>query len=719
LRAGGLGRGPAAFALLLCLATLALHGRSIGFEFVAFDDRTYVADNPHVRAGLSLAGLRWALTATEAANWHPLTWLSHMLDVSLYGLDPGRHHLTSVLLHACNVWLLFALLAHATGRGWPSAFVAGLFAFHPLHVESVAWVAERKDLLSAAFGLLALRAYVAYARRPTARRYALTAACLALGLLAKPMLVTLPAVFLLLDVWPLARRRGPIALVAEKFPLLALSALSGAITLVAQHGGGAVKSTEAIPMSGRLANAAVSCVRYLVKTVWPSELALAYPHPYLPGGVPWSAGQVAGAALLLAAPTVVAALQWRLRPWLGVGWLWYLGMLAPVIGIVQVGSQAMADRYTYLPLVGPFVIVAWGAAELATGVARRRALGLLGIAVLVLLAALSWRQLGHWRDSLALFQRAVDVAPNNALMHNNLGTVLEQRGRIEEAARHYRQAIELRPAYPEAHNNLAAVLLGRGDAAGALEHYRLALAARPDYAQALNGLGSALAARGRTDEAITQLGRALALQPDLVEAHYNLANALGTSGRVDEAIAAYARALELRPDHAESHNNLGNALLATGRTREAIEHLARAAALRPDLAATQHNLGVALVRGGRVDEALPRFDAAIAAAADWPAPLKAKAWILATRLDGGPREAAQAVELAARAVALTRGADASALDTLAAAYAAAGRYAEAVATAAEALAAAERGNPERAAAIRGRLELFRRQQPYRTAEMSD
>ncbi|TMB07957.1 MAG: tetratricopeptide repeat protein, partial [Deltaproteobacteria bacterium] len=462
-------------AVLLALATLLAYWRVVQCGYLNLDDDLYVTANPAVWGGLTLAGARWALTATHAGLWHPLTWLSHMLDVQLFGPNPAGHHATNLLLHVANVVVLLLVLVRATGALWPSAAVAALFALHPLHVESVAWVAERKDVLSGFFGLTTIWAYVRYAQRPAPGRYALVVLSLALGLMAKPMLVTLPLVLLLLDRWPL-RRGMSLRLVVEKLPLLALAAAASVMGIVAGQRADAVGSLARFPLEARLANALVSYARYLGKTLWPSRLAVFYPYPSA-----WPAWQLAGAAVLLAAVTTVAIVHMRRRPYLLVGWLWFLGMLFPVSGVVQDGSQAMADHFTYLPLIGLFVMVAWGGQDLlARCPVPPPALKASALALLLALGCTTWRQVGYWHDSTRLFTHALEVTSANWLAHNNLGDALAREGKLEEATGHFAESVRLEPSNPDAHYNLGVALHRQGRPAEATLHYREALRLAPD-----------------------------------------------------------------------------------------------------------------------------------------------------------------------------------------------------------------------------------------------
>jgi tetratricopeptide (TPR) repeat protein len=594
-------RLPRLVYLVLIFVTLVVFHQLPSHDFINLDDDILVYENPHVHAGLNKQGIAWAFTTFEAYNYHPLTWLSHMLDCQLFGLRPGMHHLTNLLFHLMNTALLLMVLRRMTGTLWRSGFVAALFALHPLHVESVAWVAERKDLLSAFFWLLAMWAYARYAERPGLNRYLPVLLFFALGLLAKPMVVTLPFVLLLLDFWPLGRMqfyqagsdnrplepKVPVfRLVWEKIPLFALAALSIVVTFAAQQKGGALKSLEAFPLTTRIANALISYVSYIGKMIWPHNLAVYYPYS---GSVPvWHA---AGAGLALICLTVLLMWTARKRPYLAVGWLWYLGTLVPVIGLVQVGSQAMADRYTYLPLVGLFIALAWGVPSLFTSWHHRRSiLAISATILLVSFTARTWLQLRYWQNSITLFQRTLHVTTNNHFAHNNLGVALAHNGRPNEAINHYSEALRLKPEAFEVHNNLANVLAAQGSVDEAIKHYFEALRLEPDYDKAHNNLGNVLAGKGKVEEAIKHYSEAIKINPDYAGAHYNLGNALAAQGSVDEAIKHYFEALRILPDWAGAHNNLGVSLEKRGELEEAIDHYHEALRINPDYAKARNNL---------------------------------------------------------------------------------------------------------------------------------
>jgi hypothetical protein len=473
-------------SIVLFAAALAVYGQTLRFSFVNYDDPGYVTQNTHVRAGLTGAGFNWAITTNHLSNWHPMTWLSHMLDCQIFGVRPGPAHLTNVLLHAVNALLLFAVLIDLTGARWRSAVVAGLFALHPLHVESVAWIAERKDVLSTCFGLLSVWAYVKYARRGGIRWYLLAALCLAVGLMSKPMLVSLPLLLLLADYWPLGRtdwRR----LLLEKAPLAALVAASCVVTYLVQRNTGAMGQVVLPPLV-RAGHALVAYVLYIGNTIWPVDLAVLYTHPYLPGGAVWQPWQVAAGAAVLALMSLLA-LVFREKPYVLVGWLWFVISLVPVIGLVQVGSQAMADRYSYLPATGLFIIAVWGIGDFiaASRVPRRLlrpAVAVLAVAVLIACAVASHIQVQYWQNSLTLYQRAIDAGQANAVTHTNLGAIHHADRNYPAAMTHYRQAIGIDPDYWLAHVNLAMALKELGQRDDAINHFFHATRLNPNLADA-------------------------------------------------------------------------------------------------------------------------------------------------------------------------------------------------------------------------------------------
>jgi Flp pilus assembly protein TadD len=616
-------------AAMLALVTIALYWPATNHDFVNYDDKEYVLDNTHVTSGLTLENTRWALGSGYAANWHPVTWVSHMLDCQMFGLEPWGHHLTSVLLHALNAVLVFALLQQLTGATLRSLFVAALFAVHPLRVESVAWVAERKDVLSGFFGLLALIAYAGYARKSEVRSqesgvgkpmpplgarrstldYGLALFFFALGLMSKPMLVTWPFVMLLLDYWPLERFKQNTLwrLVTEKIPFFALAAVASVMTFTVQNRAGSVMAAVNLPLGARGGNALISYCRYLGKLFWPTDLAVFYPYPGH-----WPLAEVLLAGGLILGISVPLFVRRRRSPFLLMGWLWFIGTLVPVIGLVQVGDQAMADRYTYMPSLGLLILAIWGAHEL-TRCWRYHVIAwsVAGPAVIVLCMVLTRQQLGHWKDSEALFRHALEVTENNYIAHNCLGVALYQKGQIDEAISQYHKAIRLKPDDSLAHSNLGVALIKKGQVDEAISQLQEALRLKPDNADAHYHLGNALAKKGQIDGAISQYQEALRLKPDDAAAHNNLGNALARKGQVDEAISQLQEALRLKPDEADAYYNLGNALVRKGRMDEAISQYQEAIHLKPDDADTHSNLGVALYRKGRNEEAITQFREAL------------------------------------------------------------------------------------------------------------
>jgi tetratricopeptide (TPR) repeat protein len=643
-------RRPLLLALLLAAGTVAVYWPALTSGFVNYDDDIYVSERSEVRAGLSHEGVAWAFTSFQGANWFPLTRLSWMLDAELYGLDPGAFHATSLALHVANALLLFLALLRLSGDPWPSAFAAGVFALHPLHVESVAWVSTRKDVVSGLFFMLALLAHERCARSDRRRAWrAVLFALLALGLMAKPMLVTLPCVLLLLDYWPLGRLRGREDLrraLVEKLPLFALAALACGVTLLAQRTGGALQTLEIYPLDARILNAIDSYLVYIAKSFWPSGLAAFYPHPLdtLP-----VARVVVGGILLLALTGAVAALR-SSRPYLLVGWLWWVGMLVPVIGLVQVGMQARADRYMYLPLIGLSIALAWGAADLARGRLARRVLALGGAVALAALAVAAWVQVGYWRDSITLFERALAVAPNSDYVHWRLATLHLRAERFEQAEHHYTRVFELVPEKGRSdvvrfNIGMADHLVGRRDFDAALARYQGAVAIDPEHGRANALLGQALVALDRSLEARPYLEVALREQPG--------------NSRVHAAMASVAS--------------------AEGKLAEAVEHNREALRLEPTLPSARNSL----------------------------------AWLLATSPDASVRDPADALRLAEGLRNETREPTSDLLDTLAAAYAAVGRFDEAIRSAEQAVALAEaEGAFALAQTIRRRISNYRSRTPY-------
>jgi protein O-mannosyl-transferase len=672
----GARRAVIGVCVFLFLAVLLVFGRSVWFEFVDFDDTGNVSENPFVKQGLAPASILWALTHSQVGDWIPLTTLSHMLDCQVFGLWAGGHHLTNVLLHAVTSVLLFLVLRDLTGSLWRSAGVAALFALHPLRAESVAWITERKDLLSALFFVLTLGAYARWTRAP-ARSRGWILLFLALGLLSKTMLVTTPLVLLLLDHWPL-RRTADIRfsrLVFEKIPLFLLSAAAAVGQLLAARPG--IGSVESYPIARRAANAVVSCATYVFQMFWPANLAGFYPYPR--HGVDGLLLAVSAAGVL---GISVAAYYWRRRaPWLAVGWLWYLLMLIPVLGLVQAGEVSRADRYTYLPQIGLYLMIAWTVGAWCTGQQQRRVLaGTAAVLVLATLALLAFRQTGFWKDSATLWNRALACTSDNDTAHYNLGTGLLQKGRLDEAIVHYQKTLEANPAYADAHINLGRALLQKGLPDEAIAHYRKALDIKPRYA----------------------------------EAHYNLGIALVQKERLDEAIAHYRQAIEINPAYADAQNNLGSALLRAGKPDEAIPPFEAALQSDPGNAKAHNNLAAALVQKGRIADAVAHYEKVLQIDPDHVKACNSLAWLLATSPEAAVRNGVRAVQLAERADQLTGGKNPLMLRTLAAARAESGRFDDAIQAAQRALdLAAAQGNEELVRALRDQIEHYKAGQPLR------
>ena len=589
----------------LILATLAVYWQAASFDFVNYDDPVYVYQNSHVQAGLTLASVKWAFTSVVDGNWIPVTLLSHILDAQWFGMRSGMHHMVNVWLHGLSAVLLYLSLRRATGARYLGAFVAGIFALHPLHVGSVAWVAERKDVLSTVFWFLALYAYVRYTERPSAGRYLAVAVPFCLGLLSKPMLVTFPFTLWLLDLWPLRRPQWPRTIV-EKLPLIALSAGASVVTYLVQGSAGFV---AAIPLGTRIENVFVSYLTYIGQMFWPARLAVYYPYP--PSIEAWQA--VAAFAVLLAI-SVLTIRAWRTRPYLAVGWLWYLGTLVPVIGLVQVGSQAHADRYMYIPMVGLSIMLAWGAADVAAKWPRTKPV--LAAAAAVSCAAclaLAWRETAYWRNSEALFERALEVTQNNSVAENNLGLHLMTVGRNPDAIPHFEAALQINPNYTDAHNNLGFVLSQIPERIPeAVKQYEAALRLQPDSAEAHNGLGAALVRRGDCAAAIPHFEAALRLKPDQTDAIYNLGTCQMAVKNYAAAIPYFEAAIRAQPGFAEAHFSLAGSLSRIpGRVPDAIKEYEATLQLRPNegLARLAHaKLGMLFADQGRAQEAIQHLE---------------------------------------------------------------------------------------------------------------
>jgi protein O-mannosyl-transferase len=606
-------------SLALIAINLVIYSPAWHYGFLSWDDPLYISKNAEVARGLTWHSVVWAFTTGHSANWHPLTWLSHMLDVQLYGMAAGFHHGTNVLLHIANTLLLFTALCRMTGAWRRSAIVAAFFAVHPLHVESVAWIAERKDVLSTFFLMLTLHAYIHYVHRPRLCRYLVTIAVFALGLMAKPMLVTLPLILLLLDIWPLRRvqfgvgqRQAWLRLVREKVPFFALAIASSAVTIAVQWRGGTVADFQLFPFTVRLANALVSYIAYIGKAVWPRNLLAYYPYEPLPGL--WVIGSILG---LISVTAMVIWLRWRF-PHLLVGWFWYVCTLLPVIGLIQVAGQARADRYTYVPLIGLFIVAAWGLPEILGS--RRHANAALAAAAGILigfLAVAARNQVEYWESDLALWEHTVQAKSGNFFACTNLGFALADRGNFDGAIAQYTEALRISPTFAETHNALGLIYFKQGRLSEAMTQYAEALRLNPRFVEAHSNLGTVLGAQGKTEEAILEFLKALRIDPDNAVAHYNLGFALADQGRTDEAIAQFREALRINPLNPDAYNRLGNALLIQGKVSEALGQYAEALRIKPDFAEPHYNLGIALMSQQRNNEAIAHLAEAVRIKPGW------------------------------------------------------------------------------------------------------
>jgi len=689
--------------MVLVLVTLVAFEQVRQCEFTATDDDKFVARNSHVQAGLTRESVAYAFTTTTTANWMPLTWLSVMLDSEIFGHSSTTFHLMNLFYHLLSVLLLFMVLSKMTGALWRSAFVAAAFAVHPLRVESVAWIAERKDVLSGVFWMLTMLAYIRYTQRPNVRRYLPVLLALTGGLMAKPMLVTLPCVLLLVDYWPLGRlqwgrqnagqelpdsesagltykKTSPGRLIAEKLPLFILVGASCIVTVIVQQIEGAVRSLDFVPIGARLNNALVSYIAYIGKMIWPTRLAVLY--PLLGHSLPVWKAIIALLILFSVSAGLIYMARRRhdLAP-LVVGWLWYLGTLVPVIGLVQVGKQSMADRYTYLPSIGILVMVAWGAARLSEGWRRRNMV--LGISTGLLLIGLTLctrAQVRHWENSLTLFGHGVKATPNNYFIHYHYGDALLIDGRLDEAAFHFQEALRINPLFEKPYDGLA----------------------RSFYKQ------------GRISETIAVCKKRLSIGKPDPAIYHRLGMAYYSKGDIGRAIQSFKESLRLAPGSVSTHENLAKVVMSLKNPDAAIRHLTEAIQINPNIALTHFNLARALKSKGRTEEAITHFREALRVEPNWERPMNSLARILATHSDPKFHDPQEAVSLALRACELADYQDPGFLDTLAAAYAAAGRFSDAVATAEKAVQIIASGdNKQRLQKIQNRLDLYRQQQPYR------
>ena len=650
--------------LLLVVIILAAFWQLSSHDFLAFDDNGYITQNTHVHEGITWKNIVWTFSSTDFGYWHPLTWMSHMLVFQVFGLKSGMHHLTNLFLHIANTLLLFFVLKRMTGALWQSAFVAAMFAIHPLNVESVAWASERKNVLSTFFWMLTMLTYVRYAERPGFHRYLLTLFVFVLGLMAKPVLVTLPFVLLLLDYWPLCRfklirsrdnqdthtskntgvqRSHLLRLVLEKIPFLSLSVVCIYLSSLSIQRFGIVVSTASVPMKLRIANALVSYLSYIKKMVWPHNLAVFYPYPQT-----FSLWQTVGAGLLLLCISFLVLRAVRPKPYLAVGWLWYLGTLVPAIGLVQAGLwPATADRFAYVPLIGLFMVIAWGVPDLVVRWRHRKAgLAVIAATLFPFLMATTGLQLRHWQNGVTLFTHNLNVTHNNSLAHYELGNALKQKGKFEKAMFHYSKALQINPNYVEAHNNLGYTLTRQKNYKDAIYHFNKALRIKPKYIEVHNNLGTALAYQGNFKDAVYHFNKALEINPNYAGAYYNLGKIYLNQGKIEKAILLYRKALDLNPDMTEALYNLS--------------------------------------------------------------------WILACHEDEKYRNGEEAVKLAEKLCRITRYNQPLALDALAAAYAETGKFDAAVLTAKKGLKLALLSGPkEMVLGLKKRLHLYSAKRPYR------
>ncbi len=720
------------YSILICTilvaAILSLYWQTHNHEFINYDDGKYISENVYVQEGLNFKSIAWAFTSTRSSNWHPLTWLSHMLDIQLFGMKPGMHHLVNVFIHIANTLLLFYILNKMTCALWKSAIITAFFAIHPIHVESVAWASERKDVLGAFFWMLTIGGYTRYVKRQNLANLLVSLLFFILGLMAKPMLVTLPFVLFLIDYWPLNRFRlkslnkpgktneNPfnLGLVLEKIPFLFFSILSCVVTFIVQKEGGAMGSFDVIPFDVRLTNAVVSYVNYIGKMFFPANLSILYPHPLF---IPlW---QVVASIFAIIAMIYLAVKQINKRPYIAIGLFWYLGTLVPVIGIVQVGTQAMADRYTYIPLIGLFIIITWGVSDLTQCLRHKRIiLTTISVIAIASLITITWIQIGYWKSSVTLFEHSIAATTNNSTLHNNIGTALAEQEKYDNAIEHYNEAIDINKNRAEFHNNLANALAAQGkydnanlsftealklnpkaetihynfartlSANGqnneAIEHYMEALQIKPGFKEANKELGNLLISLERYSEAIDFLSKSLISSQNNAETYYKLGIAFANQGIIDKVISSYTKAIEIKPDFIEAHNNLGNTFASIGKQNEAIYHFSEALKINPDNADLHINIAILLQKRQNFHEAIEHYKRVIQLNPDNPQPYNNIAYILQTTNNQNNKDSADAIKYAKKACELTNYVKPNYMDTLAGAYGKSKQYQEALQTAQEA-----------------------------------
>ncbi|MBF0118226.1 MAG: tetratricopeptide repeat protein [Desulfobacterales bacterium] len=578
-------------ALSLMLLTFVIYFQVKDYDFLNYDDIFYVSENEQVKSGLNIESLKWSFKSTLAGNWHPLTWISHLIVVELFGLDGGFHHLANLCFHILNTGLLFFILTRMTGDIWRSFIVAALFGIHPLHVESVAWISERKDVLSTFFGFISLWCYVRYVEKPNLNRYLLIILFFIFSLMSKSMLVTLPFILILLDYWPLKRGR---LFIGEKIPFFILSVIFSIISVFAQKSSNALGSLQQYPLYGRIANALISYVSYLEKTIWPFFLNPSYPYP---NQIPMSEIFLSGFLLIFI--SLISLKYIKNKPWIAFGWLWYLGTLVPVIGLVQIGMQGMADRYTYIPIIGIFIMICWS----INYIKYKFAITTITSAIICILMITTWYQKQFWSNNTTYYQYILDINPNDVKAHNNLGVALKNTGLYEKAIWHFYEAIKLNSKHSKAYNNLGLTLFKKGKIDEAIYYYNKSLKLDPNNVNTLSNLGNALRKQKKTEEAIKHYNEALRLNPNSFLVNNNLGNALLEQGKLKEAIYHFNEALKISPSDPSAHNNLANAFFYSGKIAEAIQHYNEALKINPNYIEAKNNLEYVLKQKTGINDA--------------------------------------------------------------------------------------------------------------------